>query len=177
AYYAARRRRDTVRVIGLDVATNAISYARAVGLLEEGFAENLETTAASAALRRAAQRVRLITVTGGTSFLSPPTFQALLACAHDPVWVASFVLRTGSYRSIAACLASQGLLTEKDSTRTFLQRRFTDADEQQYAIDAVTAAGEDPHGKETHGYFHTVLHLSRPREDTEVVLGGLMRSF
>ncbi|MFI0743181.1 hypothetical protein ACH4PU_34665 [Streptomyces sp. NPDC021100] len=43
AYYAARRRPDAVRVIGLDAATNAISYARAVGLLEEGFDENLET--------------------------------------------------------------------------------------------------------------------------------------
>lgn len=176
AYYAARRRRDVVRMIGLDVATNAISYACAVGLLEEGFAENLETTAASAALRRAAQPAQLITVTGGTSFLSPRTFQALLACAHDPVWVAAFVLRTGSYRAIAACLASHGLLTEKDSTRTFPQRRFTGADEQQYAIDAVTAAGEDPHGKETRGYFHTALHLSRPHEEAEVVLRDLMRS-
>ncbi|WP_334313639.1 hypothetical protein [Streptomyces sp. HD] len=177
AYYAARRRPDPVRVIGLDAAANAISYACAVGLLEEGFAENLETATASAALRRAAKRARLITITGGTSFLSPRTFQRLLTCAHDPVWVAAFVLRTGSYQSIAACLASHGLVTERDATRTFPQRRFAGADEQQYAIDAVTAAGEEPHGKETHGCFHTTLYLSRPREDAEAfLLADLMRS-
>ncbi|KUM99141.1 hypothetical protein AQI95_40685 [Streptomyces yokosukanensis] len=165
SYYAARRRPDAARVLGLDMAANAISYARAVGLLDEGFAENLETAPPSPPLRRAAQHTRLITITGGTTFLSPRTFQRLLACVHAPVWVAALVLRTTSYTSIAACLAAHGLVTEKATTHTFLQRRFTDAVEQQYAVQAVTAGGEDPYGKETDGYFHTALHLSRPFED------------
>ncbi|MFE9491749.1 hypothetical protein ACFYNF_35810 [Streptomyces sp. NPDC006641] len=49
--------------------------------------------------------------------------------------------------------------------RTFVQRRFTSAAEQQYAIDAVTAHGEDPDGKESAGHFHTALHLARPAAD------------
>ncbi|WSF37469.1 hypothetical protein OG625_37080 [Streptomyces sp. NBC_01351] len=164
-YYAARRRHDPARVIGLDMATNAISYACEVGLLEQGFAENLESAPPSPALLRAARHARLITITGGATFLSPRTFQPILACAQDPVWVAAFVLRTTSYESIAACLASYGLVTEKAATHTFRQRRFTDADEQRYAVQVVTAAGDDPYGKETDGYFHTMLHLSRPPED------------
>ncbi|MFE0257720.1 hypothetical protein [Streptomyces sp. NPDC059010] len=166
SYYAARRRHDVARVIGLDPAANAVSYARAVGLLDEGFAENLETELPSPHLLRATQHTRLITITGGTTFLSPRTFQRLLAGGvRAPVWVAALVLRTTPYTSIAACLASHGLATEKAGAITFPQRRFTDADEQQYAIQAVTAGGEDPHGKETDGYFHTMLHLSRPAED------------
>jgi len=164
-FYAARRRPDAARVIGLDVAPNAITYARAVGLLDDGFAENLETTSPTAALLRAAHHTRLITITGGVSFLSPRTFHPLLASIHGPVWIAAFVLRTGSYQPIADGLASHRLITEKATTRTFPQRRFTSAAEQQYAIEAVTAAGEDPREKETDGYFHTALHLSRPLAD------------
>ncbi|MEU9047161.1 MULTISPECIES: hypothetical protein [unclassified Kitasatospora] len=165
SYYAARRRHDPARVIGLDMATNAISYACEVGLLEEGFAENLETAPPSQPLLRAARHARLITITGGTTFLTAHSFQPILTCAQDPVWVAAFVLRTTPYTSIAACLASHGLVTEKATAHTFRQRRFTSADEQQYAIQAVTTTGDDPQGKETDGYFHTMLHLSRPPED------------
>jgi hypothetical protein len=176
AYYAAHRRPDPARVIGLDAAPHAVSYAHAVGLLDEAFAENLETTPPTPALRRAAHHTRLITITGGASFLSPRTFQPLLDRAHSPVWVAAFVLRTGSYRHIAECLETYGLSTEKAAAHTFPQRRFTSEQEQRYAIDAVTAAGEDPLGKETDGYFHTTLYLSRPAADAaEVPLAALVQ--
>jgi hypothetical protein len=75
------------------------------------------------------------------------------------------VLRTHSYRRIAECLEPYGLRTEKAVPHTFRQRRFTSRQEQQYAIDAVTAAGEDPQDRETHGYFHTTLYLSRSATD------------
>ncbi|KUL23309.1 hypothetical protein ADL12_40305 [Streptomyces regalis] len=166
AYYAAHRRPEAARVIGLDIAANAIDYALAVGLLDEGFAENLEVAPPTAALRRAAQPTRLITITGGASFLSPRTFQPLLAAAHRQVWVVAFVLRTGSYQPIAEGLTPHGLITEKAAAPTYPQRRFTSAHEQRHAVHAVIAAGEDPRGKETDGYFHTAVHLSRPTKDT-----------
>ncbi|GCB88833.1 hypothetical protein [Streptomyces noursei] len=161
-YYAARRRPDAVPVIGLDIAAPAIAYGRAAGLLDEGFAENLETAPPSPALHRATRGTRLITVTGGASFLTARTFNPLLEGRHEPPWVAAFVLRTGSYQNIADGLALLSMTTEKDTSRTYPQRRFTDADEQQYAIAAVSAAGDDPRGKETDGHFHTTLHLTRP---------------
>ncbi|RJO73694.1 hypothetical protein D5S18_21200 [Nocardia panacis] len=161
-FYAARRRDDAVPVVGVDIAAPAIDYALAVGLLDAGFVENLETGAASPALLRAAGPAGLITVTGGASFLTARTFQQLLGAAVEPVWVAAFVLRTGSYRPIADALAEYGLVTEVDPARTVLQRRFTDLDEQRYAIAAVTEAGADPAGKETEGYYHAAVHLSLP---------------
>ncbi|MFJ9406576.1 hypothetical protein [Streptomyces sp. NPDC101393] len=166
AYYAAHRRPDAHRVIGLDIAANAISYALAVGLLDEGFAENLEAAPPTPALLRAVQPTLLVTVTGGASFLSPRTFQPLLAAVHEQVWIAAFVLRTGSYGHIADGLTPYGLITEKAVAPSYRQRRFTSVHEQRYAITAVTAAGEDPQGRETDGYFHTALHLSRPAKDT-----------
>ncbi|MFI6586876.1 hypothetical protein [Embleya sp. NPDC050493] len=175
AFFAARRRPDAVRVVGLDVAANAVSYARAVGLLDEGFAENLESAPPSPALLAAARSTRLITVTGGASFLSPRSFRPFLADAPEPAWVAAFVLRTGSYQAIADGLSAHGLVTEKAAPHTFPQRRFTSEREQRYAVEAVTAAAEDPRGKESAGYFHTALHLSRPPQDaTAFPLAGLL---
>ncbi|MFD7165778.1 hypothetical protein [Streptomyces violascens] len=163
-FFDARRRSDRVRVVGLDIAPRAVAYGRAVGLLAEGFAENLEEGPPSPALRRAVRETRLITLTGGTSFLSRRTFRPLLSAARGPVWVASFVLRTTPYAEIAGCLAAFGLATER-AAPTFPQRRFTDERERRYAVDTVTAAGHDPEGKESDGYFHTALHLSRPTSD------------
>ncbi|MFC0844531.1 hypothetical protein ACFH04_12565 [Streptomyces noboritoensis] len=174
SFYAARRR-GAVCVIGLDRAANAVSYARAVGLLAAGFAEDLEAAPPSRALLRAVRHTRLITVTGGASFLSARTFAPLLASIEVPVWVAAFVLRTGSYRAIAHSLAAYGLVTEKLVAPTFPQRRFTDERERRYAVDAVTAAGEDPRGKEGEGAFHTALYLSRPAaEVADVPLSALL---
>ncbi|MCX4870161.1 hypothetical protein OHU11_02315 [Streptomyces sp. NBC_00257] len=165
SFFRARRRRDAVPVIGLDIAPNAIAYARAVGLLDDGYAENLETAPPTRDLLDAARSIRLITITGGASFLSRATFQPLLDTARTLPWVAAFVLRTGSYEPIAEHLAGHGLTTETYTGHTFVQRRFTGAAEQQYAIDAVTAQGQDPEGKESAGHFHTTLHLARPAAD------------
>ncbi|MEV4505083.1 hypothetical protein [Streptomyces klenkii] len=165
AYFAARRRPGAARVIGIDVASQAVSYARAVGLLDGGFAENLETAEPSGELLRQTRPARLITITGGTTFLSARTLKALTADTDEPAWVASFVLRTASYAPISDALAAHGLRTEKYTARTFPQRHFSGPEEQGYAVAAVEAAGEDPRGKETEGYFHTTLYVSRPAED------------
>ncbi|MER8236527.1 hypothetical protein [Streptomyces sp. NPDC094049] len=162
AYFAARRRPDAVPVIGLDISAPAIAYGRAVGLLDDGFAENLELAPPSPDLYRATRGTRLITVTGGASFLSADTFRPLLENRREQPWVAVFVLRTVSYQHIADGLALLGMTTEKDTSRTYPQRRFTDADEQRDAITSVSALGDDPRGKESDGHFHATLHLTRP---------------
>jgi SAM-dependent methyltransferase len=175
-YYAARRREDAVDVVGLDIAAPAIAYACAVGLLAAGFAENLESGAPGPALRRAARGVGLITLTGGASFLSARTFDALLAGRGEPPWVAAFVLRTGSFDAVATGLDRHGLTTEEYGGRTYPQRRFTDAGEQRGAVAAVRAAGGDPRGRECDGYFHTALHLARPAAHAAAYpLGALLR--
>ncbi|MEV8639354.1 class I SAM-dependent methyltransferase [Streptosporangium sp. NPDC051023] len=173
-FYTAYRRENAVPVVGLDIAAAAIDYALAVGLLDAGFAENLETGAASAGLLRAVRPVSLITVTGGVSFLTARTFRQLLRAAAQPVWVAAFVLRTGSYKPIADALAEHGLITEVNPERTTEQRRFTDPDEQRYAVAAVRAAGADPTGKETAGSYHTAVHLSRPPQDLAMPYASLI---
>ncbi|MFC5722925.1 hypothetical protein ACFP1Z_22420 [Streptomyces gamaensis] len=168
-WFADRRRPDAVPVTGLDVAARAVAYARAAGLLDAAFAENLETGAPGPGLLRAARRARLITVTGGTSFLTARTLAALVAAAGEPPWVAAFWLRTLPYEPIARALAAHGLRTETVAARTYPQRRFTDAEERDWALAAVAAAGADPRGRESEGYYHAALHVSRPARDVAAV--------
>ncbi|MEU8569568.1 hypothetical protein AB0C51_14605 [Streptomyces pathocidini] len=164
AFYAARRLPSAARVIGLDAARNAVAYARSAGLVDAGFGQDLETSDPSPGLCRALEPVRLITVTGGVGYVTRRTFAKLLPQIDGPVWVAAFVLRTVPYGPISDVLARYGLVTQKATSRTFPQRRFADAAEQRSAIEAVEAVGESPAGKESAGYYHVDLFLSRPAE-------------
>ncbi len=177
AFFAGRRRPGARGAIGIDAAANAVRYALQVGLLDEGFAENLESSEPSPALRAAIARAGLITVTGGIGYISQRTFQRILDCVTEPPWIAAFVLRMVSYEPIAATLSRYGLVTEKLATRTFPQRRFASSEERQYALDELATAGADVTGKEASGYYHAELFVSRPAWDAaevslESLLGG-----
>ncbi|MEV6118309.1 hypothetical protein AB0L59_39035 [Streptomyces sp. NPDC052109] len=161
-FYAERRRPDAVPVFGLDVAAPAVRYALEVGLLDDAFTDDLEQGPPGPGLRRALTEVGLITLTGGGSYITARTFTALLDGARRPVWVSAFVLRTVSYEPIVRALAAHGLRTTLDASRTYPQRLFTDEREQEYAIAAVRALGQDPAGHEENGRFHSLHYESRP---------------
>ncbi|MGX1854534.1 MULTISPECIES: hypothetical protein [unclassified Streptomyces] len=164
-FFASLRRAESVRITGIDAADRAVGYAREVGLLDQGFAENLEIDAPSPALRRALADTDLITVTGGVGYITARTFGHLFDSVSTPPWVAAFVLRTVSYRPVSALLARAGLVTEKLPTRTFRQRRFADGDERRGAFEALAGHGLSTTGKESDGFYHADLYLSRPAAD------------
>lgn len=161
-FYAARRRPDAVRLVGVDTAPNATAYALAVGLLDEAYAENLEHAPPSPGLARAMAGVGLITVTGGIGYVTHRTFDALLGTARLPLWVDAFVLRTVPYDRIAQSLAAHGLVTTTDPDRLYPQRLFTGPEEQDDAVARVRAAGDDTTGLESAGRYYTRLYASRP---------------
>ncbi len=161
-FFATRRRAEAVRVTGIDAAERAVGYAREVGLLDHGFAENLELDEPSAELRAVLAGTDLITVTGGVGYISARTFGRLFDCVARPPWVAAFVLRTVSYRPVSALLARAGLVTEQLTTRTFRQRRFADGDERRAAFEALARRGLSIAGKESDGFYHADFYLSRP---------------
>ncbi|WP_236573593.1 hypothetical protein [Streptomyces sp. GS7] len=164
-FFATRRRPDAARVTGIDAADRAVDYARSVGLIDRGFPENLEHDAPSPALRSALDGTELITVTGGVGYITARTFARLFDCVTAPPWVAAFVLRAVPYQPISAVLDRAGLVTEKVTTRTFRQRRFTGGDERRAAYDALAARGLSVTGKESDGFYHADLYVSRPAAD------------
>ncbi|WP_241779863.1 hypothetical protein [Streptomyces natalensis] len=168
-FFAKRRHPGAARVIGLDSAEHAVDYARTVGLLDDGFSDNLELTDPSAPLRKALADIDLITVTGGVGYISERTFARLLDCVTAPPWIAAFVLRTVSYDGIVSLLDRAGLVTQKLTTRTFRQRRFADGDERRAVYKALAARGLSTVGKEADGFYHADLYLSRPAADAEAL--------
>ena len=159
------------RVVGLDVASRAIGYAVGTGALDDGAAENLETDEPTDHLVEMLGEVDLVTTTGGVGYVTEKTYERLVELTPDSTWFATFCLRTYDFSPIAETMARSGRRTET-ATRTFRQRRFTDPDEQKWAVAEATSWGFDPAGKEDDGYFHAELHLSRPVADADRVPFG-----
>ncbi|GCB94288.1 hypothetical protein N1H47_29685 [Streptomyces noursei] len=178
AFYAARRRPGAARITGIDAAEHAVGYAVAAGLLDRGFAANLEDEAAAPELCRALDGTELITVTGGVGYITARTFARLFDCFSAPPWVAAFVLRTVSYRPVSTLLARAGLVTERLTTRTFRQRRFADEAERRAAVEALARRGLTVGGKEADGFYHAELYVSRPAADVAALpLAELLPAF
>lgn len=182
-FYARHRRDDAVRVIGLDVASHAVRYARQVGVLDVAADDNLEATEPSEDLRSRLADVGLITVTGGIGYITDATFDRLLRAAdwERPPWVAAFTLRWVDMTAIGHVLEAHGLTLERYDGRTFRQRRFADDRERDYTLAELQRLGVDVDGVETDGYHHTWLYLARPTEEAKTtalpellapVLGG-----
>ena len=179
AFYEERFKEAAPEVIGVDVASNAVSYGIRSGALDAGFAENLEAGEPTEELRRAVSGVDLLTVTGGVGYISGRTFERLLDCIVEGPegrvpWLAVFALRWVSYEDISEVLSSYGLVTEKLDGHTFTQRRFTDVGEREYVLEELARMGIDTTGKEDTGWYHADFYLSRPVEEAEIPLETLL---
>ncbi|MGD9525365.1 class I SAM-dependent methyltransferase [Pseudonocardia sp.] len=163
AFYSARRRGPSPRVLGLDASDPAVGYAVRTGLLAAGWAEDLEQDDASAALAAGLQDVGLVISTGGIGYVGEQTIERILRVLPRPeeLWLAVFVLRVFDYATVADTLARFGLVTEK-LPGTFRQRRFADRDERDAAVHDVERRGLDPTDLEADGWYHAECFLTRP---------------
>jgi hypothetical protein len=168
AFYAARRAREGW-VGGLDVAQQAVGYACRVGLLDRGWAEDLEARDPSPDLAAELAELDLVLTTGGVGYIGERTFDRLLRPSEGRPrpWVLAMVLRVFPYGDISAALGRHGLRTERLDGLTFPQRRFASGQERDAALRDLAALGLDPAGREQDGWYHASLYLSRPAEDVE----------
>jgi hypothetical protein len=177
-FYKERRRWGTPEVVGVDVARNAVSYGVRSGLLDAGFAENLEENEPSEELGRAVRGANLLTVTGGVGYISGHTIERLLEQMSEGQervpWVAAFALRWVSYEEISEVLSEHGMVTEKLEGHTFTQRRFTDAEEREYVLEELEGMGVETAGKEEDGWYHANFYLSRPAWEANVPVEKLL---
>jgi hypothetical protein len=175
-YYTTHLVRDAVRVCGLDAAGNAVSYACGVGLLDNGWAENLETDPASTQLARELDHVDVVICTGGIGYITERTLaQVVRTPSGRPTpWVAAFVLRQYSYEPISAVLSQHGLMTEQLHGVCFPQRRFASDSEREAALRAVTKRGLATSGYEETGRYYADFYLSRPGGDSRPPVDNLL---
>lgn len=154
-----------LKIIGIDPARSAVTYAERSGALDQGIAVDLEHAQPPDNAVDDLAAVDLVMSTGCVGYVTGRTFEQLAVCAENGTrpWIASFVLRMFPYDEIADALASQGLVTEKLDGATFIQRRFRDDEELQGVLDTLERLGIDPTGKEADGCYHAEFYLSRPK--------------
>jgi len=169
AYYRSWPRRDNVRVIGLDVSENAIRYAEACGIIDQGIVADLEAEKPGPEVAAELANVDLIVSTGCVGYVTSKTFERIcnLSRPGRAPWVASFVLRMFPYDHIAAALAQYGLVTEKFEGATFIQRRFADRAEMEATVATLERRGIDTRAREAGGLYHAELFISRPQEEID----------
>jgi len=158
---------DDIEVIGIDPAESALEFAEEVGLLDEIIVANLEEERLSEEAKEELETVDLIMSTGCVGYVTEKTFEQLLpvvTSGRSP-WLANFVLRMFSFDEIERTLGEWGYVTEKLEGRTFIQRAFASADEQEEVIEHLCEQGLDPTGKEASGHLHAEFYLSRPRAE------------
>jgi len=154
---------DAPRVIGLDIADQAIKYAVRAGLLDEGVAENLEESDPSPRLVELLSDVDLITTTGGVGYVTESTFERLFNYTSGEPWVAAFCLGIYDFAPIADLLSERDFITER-AGRTFRQRRFVDVAEQEWAIGELASRGRSMTSSESEYGFYADFYLARPAE-------------
>lgn len=164
AWYAERRCLDPVHVVGLDLASPALTYACDVGLLDEAVGENLEEVEPSMTTRAALADVDVVTVTGGIGYVTERTLGRVLDCSTtEPApWFAGFALRWVGMDAIAERLAVDGLLLRRATEESFPQRRFADDQERTYVLAELERQGIDPEGREAEGRYHADLWVGLP---------------
>ncbi len=120
---------QNLEVIGLDQAESAITFAEEAGLLDEGLTINLASQDLA--------RVDLVMSTGCVGYVTEKSFDRLLPAVTQgqPAWMGNFVLRLFPFDAIEDSLNDWGYVTEKLEGRTFVQRRFVSAEEQEQVLD------------------------------------------
>lgn len=170
-FYQAWPKNSGVKVIGLDVSENAVSYAQECGILDHGLAIDLESRDPTPEEADILAGVDIIVSTGCVGYVSAKTFRRIAKVIGngrtptDAPWAANFVLRMFPFDDIDATLAGHGMVTERYEGATFVQRRFADRDEMAKAIHEVEARGLDTDGHETEGLYHSELFVSRTAEE------------
>jgi SAM-dependent methyltransferase len=168
-YYAGWPDNGLASFVGLDVSRPAITYAKEVGLIEDGIVADLERSTLNPEAARIVESVDVILSTGCVGYVTEKTFSSLIGATQRPPWIISFVLRLFPYDRLAAVFASHGLVTEKLSGTLFAQRRFRDLEEFERTLGGLGQLGINTDGFESEGLLQAELYLSRPAADVRAM--------
>jgi hypothetical protein len=163
-WYARNRLPGPTRICGVDCSEAAIAYAVEAGIVDAGYAEDLEVEDPSPGLTEELRDADLITVSGGIGYITAKTIDRVLGAARTPR-LAVLCLRWIDFGPIVDAAAARGLVTERLDDATFPQRRFTDETERRHVHAELDRMGIDASGREADGYHHTDLYLLRPEHE------------
>jgi hypothetical protein len=154
-------------LFGLDIPEQAVRYANEAGLHSAGVVANLDADELSPSDATLISAADVVLSTGAIGYVTGRTYGKLLDAITGSPWIISFVLRMFPYQGFIDDFARRGLVTERLTSATFVQRRFRDGTEFEMCHAALRAQGIDPDGLESDGLLQAELFLSRPGADAE----------
>jgi len=165
-WYTGRRRNTGDTFFGVDIAANALAYARQVGILDQTFAEDLQQADPGDGLAGVLAGCDLIVECGSIAHMLPEALDRMLTAARGRrPWVATAPIRGNDTAEAIEVMRRHGLVPEVMDMPPFRHRRFDGPEEQARAIANAEARGHPTKGYESTGYFHAQIVLARPKED------------
>jgi SAM-dependent methyltransferase len=157
---------DRLRILGLDVSSEALSFAVAAGFLDDAVNADLENGELTPAQCMVLEPTDVVVSTGCLGYVTERTIAQVAAAPARRPWMAHTILRMYRFEPVAECLAGLGY----DTVRVggpLKQRRFASAEEQANVLDTLADLGVDPAGFETDGWLYAELFVSRPRDQLQ----------
>jgi hypothetical protein len=162
------------KVVGLDVAGEALDYAAEIGIINAGLATNLELVPPTVEDKELLAETDIVISTGAIGYVGAPTFSRILDCAGRSPWFALFALRMFPISDITTMLRSHGYVVYRQRGRTYRQRRFAGPDERQEVLARLAALSIDPTGLEADGWYHAEFYFAcRQGEGAPLPVDGL----
>lgn len=165
-WYAGHRGTAADTYFGVDIAANALAYARRAGIFDRTFAEDLQENNPGEGLAGVLAGCDLIVECGSIAHMLPEALDRMLTASRDRrPWVATAPIRGNDSAEAMDVMRRHGLEPEPMDFPPFRHRRFAGPEEQARAIDNARARGYSTEGYESTGYFHAQVILARPAEE------------
>lgn len=176
AFFEAARRSDAadVHITGIDIAPVAVAYSVAVGLIDQGFSDDLVKGSPSPALANCLQGVDLVVESGAIGSIYVDCFGAILDVVEaggSPEARPSFVYcprPNVDRRAIDALWEQRGYRSEVCSPVLRYRRPIGDFETDQL-LGQTAEAGNDPQTAMIDGYLAVEMRLARPLPATDEI--------
>lgn len=159
-----------IEIVGMDISTNALNYARKAQIIDKIINGNFEETALDPEQSKSLSDTDLIISTGCIGYVTHKTMTAVLnAMSPQKPWMAHFVLRMFPFDEMEAMLKKQGYKTLK-SRHPVRQRRFASDLEREKALERLSSLSMETKELEQKGWYYADLFLSRPEKESDTPL-------
>ena len=170
AAFAARRRQDSgFEIGGLDLAANALDYARHLGFIDRAFAEDVVTHPPSPALERYLAGVDIVIESGAIGpFLAGAVEHLLRAVpSRSPSWFLYCPRPDVDWVPLDALWEEAGYETAVCMRAPAPYRKPLSDGERDQILHLSAQFGRRPHEAIAAGYIQVEMKLARPRRERE----------
>lgn len=156
------------RITGIDIAGQAVSYARALGFIDAGYAENLAESKPSTALARSLPSVDLVVESGALPGALPSAFRQIIQLGRRP-WFLFCPRPDSDLGDLARVWQAAGYRAEALGPQSVAYRKPLGDSERNDVLRQARAYGRSACDAISNGYIRVPVMLARSDEDAEAV--------